>query len=461
MKKINTPICDFVRRYAESQASRWHMPGHKGAGTLGIEALDITEISGADSLYEADGIIKESEEIASSLFGAHTFYSTEGSSQCIRAMLHLAKTQAQLQKKHPLVWATRNVHRTFLSAVALLNIDVEWLCENGKSYLSCSLSPDDLEQRLQTAEVLPSALYLTSPDYLGNVADIASLAVVCHRWGVLLLVDCAHGAYLRFLPSSLYPTDLGADMCCSSAHKTLPVLTGGAYLHIAKNADANMLGAAKDALSLFGSTSPSYLILQSLDAANAYLAENCRQNLARTVARLDELKKRLALHGYQLVGNEPLKITLAAKSFGYTGVEIATHLRENGIECEFADNDFVVLMPSTDMGAKELTHLEMVAASLPKKEPITAAPPTPAKAEHALRIRYALLWLSETVAIEDSVGRILASPSVSCPPAVPIVMCGERIDEVAVSAFRYYGVEKVRVVIELDTYGELFIEELS
>ncbi len=452
MKKINTPICDFVDRYNKSKTERWHMPGHKGSGVLGIEALDITEISGADSLYEANGIIKESEENASLLFGAHTFYSTEGSSQCIRAMLHIAKTQARLQKKHPFVWATRNVHKTFLTAVALLNIDVEWLYGEGESYLSCSLSPDDLEKRLQTAEVLPSALYLTSPDYLGNVADIASLAEVCHRWDVLLLVDCAHGAYLRFLPDSLYPTDLGADMCCSSAHKTLPVLTGGAYLHISKNADANMVGTAKDALALFGSTSPSYLILQSLDAANAYLAENCRENLTCTVARLDALKKRLALHGYQLVGNEPLKITLVTKSFGYTGVEIATHLRKNGIECEFADNDFVVLMPATDVGTDEFAHLEKVATSLPQKEPITVTPPTPANAERALRICYALLWPSETVAVEDSVGRILASPSVSCPPAVPIVMCGERIDEAAVSAFRYYGIEKVRVVIELDKH---------
>ena len=450
MKNVKTPICNFVRRYAESQTARWHMPGHKGKGMLGVEYLDITEIAGADSLYEAEGIIKESEEIASSLFGAHTFYSTEGSSQCIRAMLHLAKTQTWMQKKHPLVWATRNVHKTFLSAVALLDLDVHWLYGSTESYLSCTLSPTDLEQMLEEAAILPSALYLTSPDYLGNVADIASLAEVCHRYGVLLLVDCAHGAYLRFLPTSLYPTDLGADMCCSSAHKTLPVLTGGAYLHIAKNADANMLGTAKDALALFGSTSPSYLILQSLDAANAYLAENCRENLARTVARLNELKKRLTLRGYQLVGNEPLKITLATKSFGYTGVEIAEHLRKNGMECEFADNDFVVLMSATDVGADELAHLEMILTSLPKKEPITVTPPTPAKAERVLRIRYALLSPSETVAVEDSVGRILASPSVSCPPAVPIVMCGERIDEAAIRAFRYYGVEKLRAVIELD-----------
>ena len=447
--EIKTPICDFVRGYAESKTTRMHMPGHKGFGALGVESLDITEVSGADSLYEADGIIKESENIASSLFGAHTFYSTEGSSQCIRAMLHLAQMQAWNKEKHPLVWATRNVHKTFLSAIALLDMDVEWLYGNSEeSYLSASLAPCELEQLLKEATHLPTALYLTSPDYLGNVADIASLSEVCHRYGVLLLVDCAHGAYLKFLETSLYPIDQGADMCCSSAHKTLPVLTGGAYLHINKNVDATLVDAAKSALALFGSTSPSYLILQSLDAANAYLAESCRENLARTVARLDELKAKLQAHGYQLVGNEPLKITLATKTFGYTGVEIAAHLRENGIECEFADNDFVVLMPSTDVGAEELAHIEMVATSLPQKETISVAPPTPAKAERVLRIRDALLGLSEPVTVEDSLGRILASPSVSCPPAVPIIMCGERIDETAMRAFRYYGVEKLRVVKE-------------
>ena len=449
MKNVKTPICDFVNRYAKSNTERWHMPGHKGAGTLGVEALDITEILGADSLYEADGIIHESEEIASTLFDAHTFYSTEGSSQCIRAMLYLALLKARNEKKPPLVWAARNAHKTFLSAVALLDIDVEWLYGSDKeNYLSCTLCPTEIEQALKNADVLPIAVYLTSPDYLGNIADISALAAVCHRYGVLLLVDCAHGAYLKFLPTSLYPTDRGADMCCSSAHKTLPVLTGGAYLHLAKNVDTNLLSAAKDALALFGSTSPSYLILQSLDAANAYLAEECRENLVRATARLDELKKRLALHGYQLVGNEPLKITLAPKSFGYTGTEIATHLRENGIECEFADNDFLVLMPSVDVGTNELAHLEMVLTSLSKREPITNTPPTPAKAERVMRVREALLSPAKTVAVEDSIGRILASPSVSCPPAIPIVVCGERIDAAAAEAFAYYGISHCRVIKE-------------
>ena len=449
MKKITTPICNFVRRYAESKTTRMHMPGHKGNGTLGIEAFDITEVVGADSLYEADGIIKESEEIASSLFGAHTFYSTEGSSQCIRAMLYLALLRARNAKKPPLVWAARNAHKTFLSAIALLDMDVEWLYgSETKSYLSCTLCPAELEDAFQKADTLPVALYLTSPDYLGNIADISALAKLCHRYGVLLLVDCAHGAYLKFLPTSLYPTDLGADMCCSSAHKTLPVLTGGAYLHLAKNIDANTLDAAKDALALFGSTSPSYLILQSLDAANAYLAENCRENLSRTVARLDELKAKLQAHGYTCVGDEPLKITLAPKSFGYTGIEIATYLRKNGIECEFADNDFVVLMPSTDIGTDELAHLEKVLTSLPQKEPLTIAPPIPARAERVMRVREALLCPAETVAVANSVGRILAAPSVSCPPAVPVVVCGERIDASAANAFAYYGIQTCRVVKE-------------
>ena len=121
---METPIWDFVRDYGSKDNIRLHMPGHKGKKRLGVEALDITEIDGADSLYEASGIIRESEENASALFGSPTFYSTEGSSQCIRAMLYLALLHAKELGKRPVIAAGRNAHKTFLP-VERLSHDLE------------------------------------------------------------------------------------------------------------------------------------------------------------------------------------------------------------------------------------------------------------------------------------------------------------------------------------------------
>ena len=123
-----------------------------------------------------------------------------------------------------------------------------------------------------TAGQHPFGVYVTSPDYLGGVQELPALAAVCRAQGVPLLVDNAHGAYLRFLPQNCHPIAQGAAMCCDSAHKTLPVVTGGAYLHLAHDAPVQDEAAVRGALALFGSTSPSYLILQSLDACNAVLA---------------------------------------------------------------------------------------------------------------------------------------------------------------------------------------------
>ena len=445
---MRTPICDFARRYAESGALRLHMPGHKGDGPLGIEHLDITEIDGADSLYEADGIIRESEANVSDLFGCPTYYSTEGSSQCIRAMLYLAVLCARQQGRHPLIAAARNVHKTFLSGAALLDLEVAWLTpQQPDSYLSCCLTAQELEAQLTAMTKKPTAVYVTSPDYLGNVADIAALSAVCHRHGALLLVDNAHGAYLRFLQPSRHPIDLGADLCCDSAHKTLPVLTGGAYLHIAPSAPTLCVQQAKKALALFGSTSPSYLILQSLDAANAYL-EHYDAALADFAPRMQALKERLTAHGYALRGDEPLKLTIAAKPYGYEGVELARILEQQSLVCEFADPDFLVLMLTPATGEDGLRRLEEVLLSIERRSPISAAPPQFHSCESVLSIRQAMLSLCETVPIGESVGRVLAAASVGCPPAVPIVICGERIDEEALACFAYYGIESCTVVAE-------------
>ena len=175
---MNTPICAFLKKYASDDNIRLHMPGHKGIGQ-GDERFDLTEIDGADSLYEASGIIKESEVNAAELFASHTFYSTEGSSLAIRAMLHLALIG---KDKGATVLAGRNAHKVFISVAALLDFNIEWL-NGGNSYLSCTLTKDEVADRIDSMDKKPAAVYITSPDYLGNVADISGIAKVCHARG--------------------------------------------------------------------------------------------------------------------------------------------------------------------------------------------------------------------------------------------------------------------------------------
>lgn len=444
---MNTPICDFVDNYAKSNALRLHMPGHKGEKLIGIEHLDITEISGADSLYESDGIIRESEENASFLFGCKTLYSTEGSSQCIHAMLYLVTLYAKTNGKKPLILSGRNAHKTFLSAAALLDFDIEWIYpKTDESYLSCNVTSDRLDSILNDLTEKPVAVYLTNPDYLGNCIDIKSIAEVCRKHNVLLAVDNAHGAYLRFLPESVHPIDMGADICCDSAHKTLPVLTGGAYLHISDNAPELFCEQAKNALAMFGSTSPSYIILQSLDAANKYISDGYLQKLSEFIIDIFETKKELTDFGYSFIGNEPLKLTFNIKKYGYTGFEFANILLNNNIVCEFADSDFVVMMLTPETGKKNLEYLKRILLSIPKKEEIKITAPDFKTAERVVSVREAVFSACETVTASESEGRILAAATVGCPPAVPIVMCGERVDNHAVKCFEYYGIKHCTVI---------------
>lgn len=442
---MDTPICDFVRSYAKSHARRLHMPGHKGVGPLGVEALDITEIDGADVLYHADGIIQKSQQNAAALFGAgKTLYSTEGSSLAIRAMVALV---AMAAGGHPRIAAGRNAHKVFMTACALMDAQVDWLypAEQG-SLVSCEITADGLEAYLANREEKPHAVYITSPDYLGNVADIHGIAKVCQKYGLLLLVDNAHGAYLRFLPESRHPMDLGADLCCDSAHKTLPVLTGGAYLHISSKAPACIRDRAESAMALFASTSPSYLILQSLDAANRYLAEGYRQKLKDFAASVEAMKFRLRERGFCLMGDEPLKLTVFAKPYGYSGDELAKILGENGLICEFSDPDYVVFMMTPENKPDDLQALEEALTALPKKNPIPAVSLPECRPERKLSIRQALLSPRERLPLEACRGRVLAEPTVSCPPAIPVAVCGEVLDDAALTRMAYYGIEFCDVI---------------
>ena len=445
---MKTPILDFINKYNEEDITRLHMPGHKGKGSFGYESFDITEFDGADSLYSANGIIKESEENASLLFDSGaTFYSCEGSSLSVRAMCYLALAHALAkgQGERPWALAGKNAHASFLSASVLLDFDIKWLHSENGGYLSGDISPKEIEKVLSRVDNLPFCVYITSPDYLGNVTDISSISRVCKKYGVMLLVDNAHGAYLKLLGKNIHPLDLGATMCCDSAHKTLPVLTGGGYLHISKDAPSFFKENAKRALSLFGTSSPSYLILSSLDSANQYLATK-KEELVTFAREIDRLKDSLVRNGYELVGNEPLKITILAKKYGYLGSELYSILYKNGLVCEFYDKDYLVMMLTPKNSKDALDKIKNVLLSIPKKEEILDTPPTFSSCKQVLSPRDAFMSASEEINVENALGRIMAGLSISCPPAVAVVASGEEINEGAIKMLKYYGIDKCRVV---------------
>ena len=442
---MKTPIVSFLKSYQEKSPVRMHMPGHKGAGILGFEGMDLTEIYGADELFAAEGIIKESEQNASSLFGCPTYYSTQGSTLCIQTMCTILCQDAKSKGKKPKILAGRNAHRSFIHAAALLDFEIEWLYGNS-DYLSCKIHAEDLEKAI--IESLPTAVYLTNPDYLGNLLDIKSLASVCKKHNVLLAIDNAHGAYLRFLEPSLHPIDLGADLCCDSAHKTLPVLTGGAYLHLSESLNQVWKNDVKHFMEYFSSTSPSYLIMASLDAANEVLDTTFRNSLFECIQRVDGLKNTLVQHGYTILSGEPMKITISTKEFGYTGNEIANLLMECDIYPEFYDSDYIVLMPSPYNTKDDLKRLETCLCGIERKPILINKPPKLEQSKKAMNVRQALFSSSITLDVSKSLGQVCSSVTVSCPPAILPVIPGEVISESSIEVMKYYGIEIVRVVKE-------------
>ena len=161
-----------------------------------------------------------------------------------------------------------------------------------------------------------------------------------------------------------------------------------------------------------------------------------------------QMKTKLIAGGYSLCGDELLKITIAAKPRGYLGDELADLLREQGIECEFSDPDFLVLMLSPETEEAMLRRLEGILLRIPARKPVESVPPVFRAMERVMTIREAAFAPSEKISVAECVGRVLAASTVGCPPAVPIVICGERLDDHALTCFSYYGIKNCTVVKE-------------
>lgn len=458
---MTTPICDFINEYVNSDVTRMHMPGHKGVAFLGFEKFDITEIKGADSLYFAEGIIAESEANATKLFGSkRTIYSAEGSSQCIKAGLKLLADENR--RRFPdggrqVVIAARNAHVSFIYAAAILDLDVVWLWpETDDGICSCKISPSAVEEAIEDVKKrynkLPVCVYITSPDYLGSVLDVSDFAALCHKMECFLFVDNAHGSYMRFLKwncESIYrhPISLGADVCCDSAHKTLATVTGGAYLHLSDRIDDCMCESAKPAMAMMGSTSPSYLILASLDKNNEVLANGYQDILMEYVGKVYACKARLARLGFDVLESDPLKITIRATRIATN--KLVQILSEYNIEYEYADMDYLVMMLTPFNGDEALVRIEEALAKCgidEAEEEIEAEASEKILVRPLIKtsIREAMFSSARMLPIDQCEGLICADPLVSCPPAVPIVVSGEMIDAASIQRMKRYGIKAIR-----------------
>ena len=446
--EIKTPLRQALEQYIAQDWSRLHMPGHKGApiepfGTL--MQYDLTEVEGTDSLFEDEGPLRELEQIFTDLYQTKgTVMSAGGSTLCIQAMMRL------VAKKDGIIVAGRNIHAAAVNAMALLGLEPAWVYphRSAEERLIGKIEPKQVERELEELErqgKLDSvcAVYVTSPDYFGVMSDIAGIARVAHRRGIPLLVDNAHGAHLHFLEEPLHPMQLGADLCCDSLHKTLPALTGAALLHSARE---EYLPFLKSAMTVFGSTSPNYLIMLSMDSTAEFLIREGREQISKTAQRCNRLKKIAEQRGFSLPSNcDPMRLSLPIAGTGWDTKSFRVLLRRHRIMEEYLSDSGCVLLFSPFSREEDFKRTEaMLCEAEIKCQPFSAFPIL--KGEKAMPLREAFLSKKQTLPIEQAEDRIAAQVKITCPPGIPLIMPGEKLHKESIKILKKYGISVIDVV---------------
>lgn len=447
MSERKTPLFAALYDHAAGHPAAFHTPGHKGhmpqLAPLSDIALDLTELPDTGSLYDGGDVIEQAERLAAAAFGARdTLFSAGGCTLCIQAMLLLGAGAGGR------VLMARTAHRSAVHAAVLLGLEPVWLWPAQDAH--GVLPPDAGEaERALAADPGIRAVYITSPDYAGNLADIPAFAAVCRRHGVPLLVDNAHGSHLGAF--GLHPLALGADLTADSAHKTLPVLTGGAMLHIGNTPKAAGITrpAAKAAMALFGSTSPAFPVLASLDLARSWWEEEGPSAFRRVAETTDNLRRLAARQGIEAYAGrtlrDPSRLTLDFSADGRDAAAAAEWFRRQGCEPEYADNRYLVFILTPGNTEEDFARLERALEALPQaKLPAPGRPPFPlfapdARPQAVMPPREAVLCAAEEIPMAAAAGRIAARTVCPCPPGVPAIVPGERFAPALAAALAACG----------------------
>lgn len=414
-----TPLYDALRAYAGQDPVRFHMPGHKGKPLpapelTGAAAIDVTELSATGDLYTAAGPFGEAQRLWAEVFGFdHCQFLTGGSTMGIHTGLAL------FARPGDRVLMDRSCHRAAFNALALLDLDPVWLERPWlrEEDLIGPVSPQMVEEALDRDPDVKT-ICITSPTYAGVLSNIGEISRIVHARGGKLFVDGAHGAHLPFL--GLDPFS-GADGVVVSAHKTLPAL-GQSALLFTNGLEPDLV---RRTASIFGTSSPSYPVMASMDLARDWLlGEEGRHAYRRAALRTAELRRSFpSLRPRYGLSLDPTRFTLKVKD----GPAFAHALEERGVFSEMEDGGHVVFICTAQDGDGDFDRLERALEEL--RDRMGACPPVPAPPlpRRALSPREALFAPSRVRPLRECEGETAACQIAPYPPGVPVVAPGERI----------------------------------
>lgn len=440
--KKEVPIVRAIHEYVAKRRDRFHTPGHKGKPIAkplaGVYRYDVTELPGLDSLHQPDGAIQKAQKLLAQLYGAkESHFLVNGSSSGVIAMMLTVLNPGDK------VLVGRDAHFSVMSGLVMTGAVPVYIPVyiHRQTGTPLGVKTSDV---LQAIDDHPDAkaVLLVRPGYHGTCFDLVPVVKKAKASGVVVLVDEAHGAHLAFdkgIPDDAISS--GADMCCQSPHKTLGGLTQTGWLHVNSNRiDSGRLALA---LRIVQSTSPSYILMASMDTARRDMALKGRfvVNRAVKLSKLIQDKVNAALGpvimDFSASGQweqDPVKLTLNAGVFGVSGNYIGYVLQKvYNIEPEYSDeNKVLFLITPYDSRQKAIRLVQAITGlSRTLKCKIRFQPDEPPKKVYLpprpLLPKDAFFAPAEIVLAKEAVGRLCAEPIVPYPPGIPFVYPGEVI----------------------------------
>ncbi len=474
-RQYRTPLFDAMVNLAESRKVSFHTPGHKSGKGIStrfrkfvgpkIFTIDLTTLDEVDCLQRPVGVIKEAQELAAEAYGAdHSFFLINGTTGGNHAMIVSTASPGDE------ILIARNAHKSILTGIILSGATPRFFLPTFDRELGMLLNVT-VEEVGRTMAQYPNAkiLSLTSPNYYGVTADLRAIVSMAKRRGILVLVDEAHGPHLHFhqaLPTSAL--DAGADLCVQSTHKILGGMTQSSMLHL-KGPDIDHPRVAK-LLLLLQSTSPSYILMASLDLARMQMATEGEKLLGKAIDLARDARDRInRIPGLSCFGEPDLrsrdffldvtKLTICVKELGLSGFEVSAILNaEFGIQVEMADLFNILVIVSIGDRRDDLDRLVAALGSVagrgarpqdPRAIPFLLPP---LGQQCHLPPRDAFFAPSEYLPLVKAEGRISADIITIYPPGVPVLVPGEEVGSSAIDYLRSLASYGARIdgVLELD-----------